>query len=163
MEQQNAGVVSQVIYAPERPGFRHKKSVFLAGSTARTEGIPWRQTLKAALSRHAVTILDPYRSDWDSSWVEDINFPPFYEQVTWELDMQEVADVVVVYFHPDTQAPISLLELGLRAPKKALVVCPPGYWKRGNVQVVCRRYGIQMLESGAGLGEALLRLLELEA
>jgi len=82
--------------------------------------------------------------------------------VTWELDMQEAADVVVVYFHPDTQAPVSLLELGLRTPRqKALVVCPPGYWKRGNVQVVCQRYGIRLLESDEMLGRVLVELLGL--
>ena len=155
--------VAQIIYAPNRPGLKHKKRIFLAGYTKRVGGTAWRETLISALSQCSVTIFDPYRSDWDSSWVEDMSYPPFREQVNWELDMQEIADLVVVCFHPDTPAPISLLELGLCAPKqKALVVCPPGYWKRGNVQAVCQRFGIEMLDDEARLTQAAVRILGLE-
>ena len=161
MEQQNE-TTSQVVFAPTRTVFKHPKKVFLAGSTAPTGDEPWRETLKAALSQYPVTIFDPYRSDWDKTWIEDINFPPFREQVNWELDMQEAADVIVVYFHPNTKAPISLLELGLCASQhKGLVVCPPGYWKRGNVQAVCQRHGIDMMDSDDDLAKALLRKLGL--
>ncbi len=136
---------SEVLYPPARPDFAHAKSVFLAGSTA---GPDWRATVKAALAHLPLTVLDPFRSDWDGSWREEASFAPFREQVEWELDMQERADVVVVYFHPDTQAPVSLLELGLCARRldRAVVVCPDGYWKRGNVHVVCSRFGIPLVD-----------------
>jgi hypothetical protein len=50
--------------------------------------------------------------------------------------------VVVLVLLPETQAPISLLELGLVVGKKPMVVhCPDGYWRRGNVDVVLARYG----------------------
>ena len=54
------------------------------------------------------------------------------------------SDYVIMYF--DRATPITLLELGLLAsmrPQKVLVVCPDGYWRKGNVDVVCDRYGIK--------------------
>lgn len=72
--------------------------------------------------------------------------------------MQEKADVVVVYFHPATDAPISLLELGLCAStnKKTIVMCPEGYKKRGNVQIVCERHQIEIVESMGELRRAII-------
>ena len=59
--------------------------------------------------------------------------------------MMEAADVIAVYFSPDSEAPITLLELGLFArTEKVVVACPDGYWKKGNVQVVCKRFGIEL-------------------
>jgi len=81
--------------------------------------------------------------------------------VEWELEKQDQADIVVVYFHPATQAPISLLELGVcaRFPGKAIVVCPEGYWKRGNVQIVCNKFGFEMVDTVDGLKEAIMKKL----
>jgi len=158
MEAQARQQRCQIIQAPERPQFQHKKSIFLAGSTARTDHSNWREVVKEVLSHLPVTILDPYRPDWDSSWKEDIDFAPFREQVEWELDMQEKADTVVIFFHPSTQAPISLLEFGLwvRA-RKVIAACPEGYWKRGHVQIACQRFGITLAED---LGEFTQAVLE---
>ncbi|EFX02061.1 hypothetical protein CMQ_2110 [Grosmannia clavigera kw1407] len=148
---------SQIIYAPSDQAPRGVKSVFLAGTTSKVDEADWRETLSALFSDLPVTIYNPYRADWDSTWREDINFVPFREQVEWELAMQEKADMVVIYFHPATQAPISLLELGLcaRTPGKAIVLCPEGYWKRGNVQIVCQKLAIEMAETIEGLEEAI--------
>ncbi|KAJ5901196.1 hypothetical protein N7504_007189 [Penicillium tannophilum] len=152
---------SQVIYAPSNEAPRGVKSVFLAGTTNRVDSRDWRELLSTALSDMPVTIYNPYRSDWDSSWHEDINFAPYREQVEWELEKQEKADVVVIYFHPASQAPVSLLELGLcaRVPGKTIVVCPEGYWKRGNVQIVCKKFGIEMVDTDNGLREAVVEKL----
>ena len=152
---------SQVIYAPSEETPRGLKSVFLAGTTTKVDPTDWREALSASLADAPVTIYNPHRADWDSSWREDVDFAPYREQVEWELEKQDVADVVVVYFHPATQAPVSLLELGLcaRVPGKAVVVCPEGFWKRGNVQVVCRRFGIELVDGVEGLKEAVLRRL----
>ncbi|CAJ2505705.1 Uu.00g130990.m01.CDS01 [Anthostomella pinea] len=153
---------SQVIYAPAREAIRGVKSIFLAGTTAKTkpDDRDWREVLSESLADTPVTILNPYRGDWDSTWREDIAFAPYREQVEWELDMQEAADIIVVFFHPDTQAPISLLELGLSARSgKCIVSCPEGYLKRGNVQIVCQRFGVEMVESVDELRDAILRRL----
>ncbi|KAF3480041.1 uncharacterized protein GIQ15_05388 [Arthroderma uncinatum] len=119
---------NQVINAPSDEAPRNATSVFLAGTTSRVDARDWREVICTALSDTPVTIYNPYRADWDSSWREDINFAPYREQVEWELEKQERANIVVVYFHPSTQAPVSLLEFGLcaRTPGKAIVVCPEG-------------------------------------
>ena len=62
--------------------------------------------------------------------------------------MMETAEVIAIYFSPDSHAPITLLEFGLFARSgKVVVACPKGYWKRGYIQVVCRRLGIELLGS----------------
>ena len=109
---------AQIIHAPSREPIRSgNKTVFLAGSTNYSSAdTDWRTILTSALASQfqGLTILNPYRPDWDG-WVEDESCAPFREQVVWELDMQDRADLVVVYFHPLTQAAVSLLELGLNA------------------------------------------------
>lgn len=148
---------AQVIPAPSRELFRYAHAVFLAGTTTAPD---WREALIASLSHHAITILNPLRHDWDSSWKEDEAFEPFREQIQWELDMQDKSDLVVLYFGPDTDAPISLLEFGLCARlNKAIVVCHPGYRKKGNVQATCRRYNIKLMDSFDGLAAAVIEKL----
>ncbi|KAI1422467.1 hypothetical protein F5Y12DRAFT_618323 [Xylaria sp. FL1777] len=150
----------QIINAPSREPSRGAKTIFLAGTTTPTNERDWREWLSELLADEPLTIYNPLRTDWDSTWREDISFEPYREQVEWELDMQEIADIVVVYFHPASKAPISLLELGLCARTgKAIVVCPEGYWKRGNVQMVCNRYAIEMVDGVNALKEAIMRKL----
>jgi hypothetical protein len=131
---------NQVIYAPSDESPRGVRSIFLAGTTSKVEKTDWRENLSTPLSNVPITMYNPYRSDWDSSWREDINFAPYREQVGWELDKQERADIVVIYFHPATQAAVSLLEFGIcaRVLGKAIVACSEGYWKRGNMQIAKR-------------------------
>jgi hypothetical protein len=83
--------------------------------------------------------------------------------VEWELAGLEQATVVAMYFAPSTKAPITLLELGLCARSGKLVVCcPDGYWRKGNVEVVCRRYGVPLLATLADLlAEVRRRLVAL--
>jgi len=145
---------AQVILAPSRPAIAFPRAIFLAGTTVPPD---WRNAVIDSLSDHSITIFNPLRLDWASSWIEDESCEPFREQIEWELDMQGRSDVVVIYFRDDTEAPISLLELGLCARSgKALVVCHPKYRKRGNVQIICRRYDIKMLDSLDGLAEAVM-------
>lgn len=33
------------------------------------------------------------------------------------------------------------------AGNKLVVCCPEGFWRRGNVQVVCGRYGVKLVET----------------
>ena len=127
-----------------------RPSVFLAGSIEMGKSIDWQMTLADSLRAAAIPciVLNPRRDAWDASWKQDISNPVFKEQVTWELDAQDHADLILMYFAPGTQSPISLLELGLfAASKKMVVCCPEGFWRRGNVQVVCERYRVSMVDS----------------
>lgn len=123
-----------------------ERAVFLAGSIEMGLAEPWQEVVEIALADLPVIILNPRRDEWDASWEQSITNPQFREQVEWELDAQERADVIAMYFAPATKAPITLLELGLFAASgKAIVCCPPGYWRRGNVEVVCARYAIPLV------------------
>lgn len=129
---------------------RRKPSIFLAGSIEMGKAEPWQDRLASLLS-HKFNIFNPRRADWDSSWEQTIDNPQFSQQVTWELDNIKLADYVIMYFQPGTQSPISLLELGIlaesKAPQRILVVCPEGFWRKGNVDVVCREYDICQFDS----------------
>jgi len=122
--------------------------VFLAGSIEMGSATDWQAELAAflvaRLPDHAgkVIVLNPRRDAWDASWRQSIDEPRFREQVEWELDGLERADVIAMWFAPETRAPITLLELGLHARGGKLVVgCPDGFWRKGNVEVVCARFG----------------------
>jgi len=154
---------AQIIHAPSRPPHAFKTSIFLAGTTASSTN--WRQTLTTALARMRLTILNPLRPDWDNTWREEASCDQFREQVEWELDMQEQADLVIVYFGPETDAPISLLELGLCARTgMAIVVCHAEYKRRGNVEILCRKFGLPFLDADENwVGGVVSRVMALLA
>jgi hypothetical protein len=118
--------------------------VFLAGSIEMGTAGDWQVALTARLPPGLV-VLNPRRDAWDASWRQSIDEPKFREQVEWELDGLERADVIAMWFAPETRAPVTLLELGLHARGGKLVVgCPDGYWRKGNVEMVCARFGISL-------------------
>jgi hypothetical protein len=123
-----------------------ERRVFLAGSIEMGQAEQWQQRIVDALSEAGdLVILNPRRDDWDDSWEQRADDPQFSEQVSWELDMLDAADVVVMYLAPGTKSPVSLLELGLCARSgKLRVCCPEGFWRRGNVEMVCRRNRIPL-------------------
>lgn len=138
------------------PVFRYKKpsaieySVFLAGTIDMGNSEDWQQAAISRLQDRCSVIYNPRRTDWDSNWVQELTNPQFNSQVTWELEMLDKADIVFMYFDPTSQSPISLLELGWLAAKKpqnTYVCCPPGYWRKGNVDIVCNRFGITVYNS----------------
>ena len=134
--------MATIIKAPNplQAGF----SVFLAGSIEMGQAENWQTKVEASLADCEVVIFNPRRDDWDSSWKQSIDDPQFREQVEWELDALERADVIVMYFDPGSKSPISLLELGLFARSgKMVVCCPQGFWRKGNVDIVCAKYGIK--------------------
>ena len=120
-------------------------SVFLGGVIEEGRATNWQtqltQTMTKAFGEDGVIILNPRRDDWDDSWVQSIHDEQFRFQVSWELTAQEGADVRAYVFLPDFKAPITLMELGLfvKMPK-TIVYCPEGYWRKGNVDIVCNRY-----------------------
>ena len=123
-------------------------NIFLAGSIELGQAEKWQEKVIAALSDKPIRFLNPRREDWDSSWKQDIDNDNFVEQVIWELSSLELAQIVIMYFDPNTKSPISLLELGLHAKEQKLVVlCPEGFWRKGNVDVVCEYYGINQVDT----------------
>jgi len=119
----------------------------------------WQARVEKGLSESGVIIFNPRRDDWDSSWVQAKDNPQFREQVEWELSAMEKANVIAMYFDPETKSPISLLELGLfGSTGKMIVCCPSGFWRKGNVDIVCERYHIKQVDS---LDDLILRIGEI--
>ena len=142
--------------------------VFLAGSIGgsliNTLTSDWQSIVVDKFKGINVTFFNPRRDEWDSSWKQEQKESNFNEQVNWEMNNLEDSDIIFMYLAPDTQAPISLLELGLNAASgKMIVVCPDGFWRKGNVEIVCTRYNIPLfntLEDGIGGLETFIRKME---
>lgn len=125
-----------------------RHSVFLAGSIGNGEAPDWQQEIIRQLSSMELDIYNPRRDVWKKECHARNDDPVFAGQVQWELDAMDRADTILMNLVAGTQAPVSLLELGLHAAgKKLLVCCPPDFWRAGNVYLVCRQYGIPCFDS----------------
>lgn len=124
--------------------------VFLAGSIEMGKAELWQDRACKLLEETYFVVLNPRRGDWDSSWEQSIKNDQFVEQVTWELEGIENSNMILFYFDPDTKSPITLLELGLVAgmanKEYVVVVCPEGFYRKGNVDIICDRYGLRQYD-----------------
>lgn len=138
----------------------NKRIIFLAGSIEMGKAENWQNKLISEFRDEFidVLVLNPRRNDWDSSWKQDYDNPQFYQQVQWELDSLDNADEIVMYFSPGTKSPITLLELGLYAnSKKITVICADGFWRKGNVEIICQNYQIPLYNN---LNEFITKFVE---
>jgi len=109
---------------------------------------PWQSEVEVLLKDFSGTIYNPRRDNWDSSWEQSITNDPFYEQVRWELQAMEDADIIGMYFDPNTKSPITLVELGLYAKSgKLIVCCPEGFYRKGNVDIVCQQFSVRTCDT----------------
>lgn len=127
-------------------------TLFLGGSIEMGAAENWQERLTRELSDiDDLTILNPRRDDWDSSWVQDPTpGTKFREQVDWELDNQVLCDINLYYFVPGTMSPITLLELGAFCDTSlfnTIVFCPKEFWRYGNVAVLCERAEVPLFDS----------------
>jgi len=128
--------------------FTNKKSIFLAGTTDKNVSGSWRDQITYQLSDLDINILNPELKSWFDSDKQTISNPLFKSQVDWELEGLEFSDVVLVCFLSSSKSPITLIEFGLMARTGKLVVyCEKDFWRYGNIEVVCHRYGIPMAKS----------------
>lgn len=144
--------MSKVVKPPKPYSLKKSQvTVFLAGSIEMGVAENWQTRAERILldpELGDVVILNPRRDDWDSSWVQSVDNEQFYSQVDWEYNGLHDADVIMMYFDPNTKSPITLLELGLFAETGRVVVCcPDGFWRKGNVEYVCKRMGIPMFNT----------------
>lgn len=142
------------------------KVIFLAGSIEMGSAEEWQQEVIDALSisemnEERTIVLNPRRKDWNPAWEQGIKNSKFREQVEWELCGLEDADLVLFYFDPTTKSPITLMELGtiLNSDNtNAIVCCPDGYWRKGNVEVFCEYNSIILYHTKKELLEYLENL-----
>ena len=75
-------------------------SMFLAGSIEMGIAEDWQKRVQKQLLDKEIVFLNPRRDDWDASWEQTIENPKFKEQVEWELNGLDQADVIFMYFDP---------------------------------------------------------------
>ena len=74
-----------------------------------------------------VTIFNPRREDWDSTWEQSTTNNNFVDQVEWELHHLDEADIKVFYFDPATKSPVYVDGTGPYAsiaPKRLYCLLP---------------------------------------
>lgn len=132
--------------------------LFLGGSIDNGKASKWQdfalRHIRSSNDSDQIIVLNPRRLNWNPHVVQEAADPVLQEQVTWELDAMERSDVILLWLEAGSMSPITLLELGLAAGQnhagllnKALVGCQPGFWRRGNVEIVCKRYRIPFVDT----------------
>lgn len=172
--------------SPDQTICRNNTTVFLAGSIDNGKAGMWAKTVEGALADFSdVTLFNPRREEWLPDLLARASEPVFKAQVDWELDRIDMTDlgasnpgcdIPFFYFEAGSVSPITLQELGfvigtrrgLLIPKNEpfthapVVVCPDGFWRKGNVEIMCARSNITVyddIESGI---EALKIAVELD-
>lgn len=143
-----------IVFAPDRsPVPKDAIKIFLAGSIEMGSAVPWQDSIPHEVDwiYDPIVFYNPRRPDWDWTWEQSIDNPNFLEQVTWEADSIDAADIVLFVFDPATKSPISLMELGYvlgsSHGSKLVVCCPDGFWRQGNVDIMCSRKGVTVHRS----------------
>lgn len=151
------------IYPPHRLDWKNSEtdedirdqySIFLAGTIDMGNSIDWQKQITEELSKEFsnLTFYNPRRLDWNSDWQQTLEEPAFVEQVNWELDMLNEADLIIMYFLPNSKSPITMLELGMHVANTNIVVyCPTCFWRKGNIEIVCERFQINYFDDHSKL------------
>lgn len=138
--------------------------IFLAGTIDMGISIDWQQKIIDCFqnmeTKKELIFLNPRRKNWDSSWVQTVENEQFNGQVTWELDALEQSDLIVMFLEAHSKSPISMLELGLFAESgKIIVCCEEGFWRKGNIDIVCQRKNIPTFKTFDALIDYLKRFI----
>jgi hypothetical protein len=89
------------------------------------------EILESRVTNDQVVILNPRRSDFDVSNIEDSAL-----QIQWEYDQLDKADLVLFWFPCETVCPITLFELGKMVGRGQQIVvgCHPFYSRMFDVK-----------------------------
>jgi len=138
-----------------------KKYVFLAGTIEMGKSEDWQSDITSFFTDRGWGVFNPRRDDWDSNWSQDFESPEFQQQVNWELNALDKSDYILIYFAPGTVSPISLYELGKYSlSNKISVVCPDGFFRKGNIEIGCFRDNIPFFDDMAGFKSYFIHNLQ---
>jgi hypothetical protein len=131
-----------IVTAPQHYYKKHsRKALFLAGGISNCPN--WQtyfieELTKPPVKFFKVDVLNPRRENFDTS-----NSEAESEQITWEFDMLQQADVIAFWFPKETDCPITLYELGFQMGRykydtvnksKTIVIgTDPEYRRRSDV------------------------------
>lgn len=136
--------------------------IFLAGTIDNGECEDWQYDLYCKLfmriepivistgevycnrKEYDINLYSPRRNNWNpESTIEDIE-----NQIKWEQDKLDKADLIVMVLQDNSKSPISLLELGLYGPSgKLICFCTKNFYRYNNVKLTCEKYNIPLKET----------------
>lgn len=133
------------IIAPDEDGrAKDLVSVFLAGSIAMGSAPNWQEKITPMLSHLPIAIYNPRRGGefkWDEKDTDIIN-----QQIEWEHKHLDASSIIAMFLSEKSPAPISLLELGLFArTRKLIVCCEKDFYRLGLVKRVCEDHQIMLV------------------
>ena len=115
------------------------KSVFLAGTIDNDDSYNWQEQLMTRCKDLDITFYTPRRKIWPA------NTSQIEYQIKWEQEHLDSADIIIMCLLDGSKSPISLLELGLYAQSKKLIVfCNPAFYRYTNVKLTCQKYNIPL-------------------
>lgn len=146
-----------IITAPNETEISRSDSyeIFLAGTIDSGNSENWQKELsnyllsdkylKHKYLRHNnVVIFNPRRDEWP----KDSDHEEIEKQIKWELKHLDESDLIIMNILSDSKSPISLMEIGLYAQSKKLVVfCTPDFYRYDNVKLVCKKYDISLFHN----------------
>lgn len=119
-----------------------KPYIFLAGSMDLDMVLPWRQEFINSFFE-TYNFLDPTNRLHGS-----LTNAQMKSHIIWELEALELADIVVLNLLPKAKSPISLVELGLYAKsRKLVVICPEDFYQNHYVKTLCEYYKVPLYRS----------------
>lgn len=127
-------------------------TIFLGGSIDMGSAVNWQREAEEWIATNLphVIAVNPRRADWDASWEQSLDNIEFAYQVSWEHYGLMNCSVVILNFLPESMSPITLLELGIMAttrPRNTIVVCPDGFYRKGNVEFICKLHNVSMVNT----------------
>ena len=135
------------IITPETKDFNYsnKKSIFLAGTIDNGNSLNWQDKVIIELINLGISceIYNPRNEHWNSNPSKE----EMENQIKWEQNHLDKADVIAMVLLDNSKSPISLLELGLYAnTKKLIVFCTPNFYRWDNVRLTCEKYNIELIQ-----------------
>lgn len=147
--------------------------IFLAGSIELGKAENWQNELYQKFYDsefydkqnifYDVTLINPRRNSWSAEFGYTSECEEFAKQVNWELEAMENSDLIIMYLQPESMSPVSLMEFGLYCgslESKMIVCCPDGFWRKGNIEIMCKRYSIPLYNSKEDLINAVKEILK---
>lgn len=124
------------VEAPELARFEtsEETALFLAGGIT---GCPnWQEPLGKSLAERNdnLVVMNPRQAAFDVNRKDAAK-----EQIRWEFEHLNIADIVLFWFPKDGVNVITLFELGVHMPKlrkrKVFVAYEPGFWREDDVVI----------------------------
>lgn len=140
-----------IIMAPNEPTIPKSDkptfSMFLAGTIDLGKSEDWQKkvcdTVEKLQCRNArLVVFNPRRKEWSDDEGE------MQKQIKWELNHMEKADMIIMFIAKGSKSPISLMELGIHAKEKKLVVfCSESFYRFENIEETCKFYNIPLVKT----------------